>query len=63
MGALDLDLVELFVVDNEVGVLGDRVALGLIFVFDDVARLGVDKLAFHPVAGLAIDGVERDARR
>ena len=48
---------------NEVGVLGDRVALGLIFVFDDLARLGVDKLAFHPVAGLAIDGVERDARR
>ena len=63
MRALDLDLVELVVGDQQVRVLGDGIALRLVLVLDHVPRLGVDELPLHLVAGLAVDGVERDARR
>ena len=63
MRALDLDLVELVVVDEQVRILGDGVALGLVLVLDHVPGFGVDELPLHFVAGLAIDGVERNARR
>ena len=60
--ALDLDRVELLVLDKDVGALADLVALDLLFVFDRLARLGVDVLALHTIAGLAVERVEKRTR-
>ena len=57
--ALDLNCVQFIVVHQQKGILADGIALGLVLGLYDLARFGIDELAFDLVARFAIDGVER----
>ncbi len=48
---------------NDVLAVFDLVAFNLVVALDGIARLAVDELAFHPIAGLAVQRVEGDAFR
>ena len=59
--AFDFERVEFVVFDQQVFVLGDLVALGLVSGVDRLAGLVVDQLLAQAVAGLPVDLPERDA--
>jgi hypothetical protein len=56
--ALDLDGVELVVLNLDVGVLGDLVALDLVLTLDWLVGSGVDHELLEAVACLTIQAVE-----
>jgi hypothetical protein len=59
--ALDLHRLQLVVLEHDVLALGHLVALGLVLGLHRRARLLVDELALHAVAGFAVEGAEGDA--
>ncbi len=61
MRAFQRDLVEFVVLQLDVLVGLDLVALDPIFLVDRLAAFGVDDQIAHPVAGLLVDDVEPDA--
>ena len=60
VGALERYLVELFLLEQNVGVAG-LVALDAVLLRDLLAALGVDHVIADAVAGFAVDDVEADA--
>ena len=54
---LERDLVELVLLEQHVLPVVDLVALDLVFVLDDVAGLGIDRLIADAIAGFAVDDV------
>ncbi|MHC2698873.1 hypothetical protein ACVMHZ_002006 [Bradyrhizobium liaoningense] len=60
VGGVERDLVQLVLGDLDIGVGVDLVALDDVLGGHLVAGLGVDLEVFDPVAGLAVDLVERD---
>jgi hypothetical protein len=60
---LSIWIFELVLVDEQIGILRNGIAFGLVLALDHLSGFGVDELPFHLVAGLAVNGVERDPRR
>ena len=57
-GAFQRHRVDLVVLQHDVVVLAARIALDLVLLVDGLAGDGIDIAALHPVAGLAVEGVE-----
>jgi hypothetical protein len=60
--ALDLDRIEFLVLDEDVGVLADLIALDAVLGVDRLAGRRVDVLLLDAVSGRPVEGVEADPR-
>ena len=55
------NFLELLVLDEDVLVFGDLVALHLFIRLDDIARFGIDVLPLHPMARRAVESMKARA--